>query len=281
MINLKEGWNLIGVTEEIDITNNKDIQECYRFENGIYKLETVLKPNIGYWVRVLSSTKINSKINFNKHALFILGNVNYFGHNLTSHHKVAEDTKEWLINERGYNSNDIKFCSNSSQVKNEIKNLFKIVSQPYNKVVLWYTGHAIQVSGNEKEDYYDDEYWQHGMISDNVITNLINNTHEYSEIIIIADNCFSDGMVDTWKLNKKNWLFISASREKGKDEYTSEFFTGDGGFMTFSLINSLGSKESYTRNELLDLFDDKYWKDPTGNILHKPVVLPKNSSVKF
>ena len=282
MIYLKEGWNLIAVTETIDISLNSDIQECYSFKNGSYKSETILEPKLGYWIRSYKSTVISSKIKINKHALFILGDINYYGFNLTGHHNVAENTKQWLINHRGYKEDNILFCSQLSQVKKNIKNLFQLVKQPYNKVFLWYTGHAIQISSNEVEDNYDDEYWQHGMISDNVITNLIINTHENSEIIIIADNCFSDGMIDSWKINgKKNWLFISASREKGKDEYTSEFFTGDGGYMTYSLITSIGNKESYSREEILNLLDEKYWKDPTGNVLHKPVIWPENSSVKL
>lgn len=281
MINLKEGWNLISVPEEIDISANKYIHECYKFEDGVYKSETFLKPKVGYWVMASSKTTILDKDIITKHALFILGRVNYYGFNLTGHHKVANDTKEWLMKNRGFKEENIIFCKNSNLVKDEINNLGNILSNPYKKVFLWYTGHAIQLSSNEKDDYYDDEYWQHGMISDNDITNLIKKTHEKSEIIIIADNCFSDGMVDTWKINKNNWLFISASREKGKDEYTSEFFTSDGGYMTYSLIKSLGNKESYNRDELISLLNDNYWKDPTGNILHKPVILPKTTKVKI
>ena len=281
MITLKEGWNLICVPETLNISNNNEIDICYSFENNTYKVVNILEPGIGYWVKANNGTNILDKKNITKHALFILGDVNYFGFNLTGHHKVAEDTKDWLISNRGYKEENISFCSQSNKVKEKIKELFKLVSKPYKKVILWYTGHAIQISNNDKEDNYDDEYWQHGMISDNVITSLISNTHEESEIIVIADNCFSDGMVDTWKVNNKNWLFISASREKGKDEYTSEFFTGDGGYMTHSLISSLGNKESYNRDELLSLLDGKYWKDPTGNVLHKPVIWPIDSKVKI
>lgn len=282
MINIKKGWNLISVKNEILVMDYKFILQCFMFKNNKYEKVDIMVPSIGYWVFSDSENFINDTNQISKHALFILGNVNYYGINLTSHHKVADDTRYWLLNNRAFKNENIKTITSSNEVKNEISYLKGILRNPYCYAIIWYTGHAIQLSSNEKEDHYDDEYWQHGMISDNIITDLINVTHNKSSLVIISDNCFSDGMVDTWKIsNKSNWLFISASREKGKDEYTSEFFTGDGGYMTYSLINSLGDKESYSRDELLNILYGKYWKDPTGNILHKPIIWPENSSVKF
>ena len=283
MITLKKGWNLISVMKDININDYSFILECFMFKNNKYEHVDIMIPFLGYWIYSTSDEIINyEQVIIKKHALFILGKISYYGFNLTGHHKVADDTKSWLIKNREFESSDIKTISSANMVKNEINKLKDILITPNNYVIIWYTGHAIQITSNEKEDHYDDEYWQHGMISDNLITELINLTHIKSSLVIIADNCFSDGMVDKWKINgKTNWLFISASREKGKDEYTSEFFTGDGGYMTYSLINCLGKEKSYSREELLKLLDGKYWNDPTGNKLHKPVILPENSKVNI
>lgn len=283
MISLKKGWNLISVKNNVNIKDYNFIVECFMFKNNIYKKIDIMIPFVGYWIYSISDNSIydEEKI-IRKYALFILGKINYYGFNLTGHHKIAEDTKSWLIKNRNFDNNNIKTITSSKYVRSEIENLKSLLKEPNNYVIIWYTGHAIQVASNEKEDNYDDEYWQHGMISDNQLTELINLTHIKSSLVIIADNCFSDGMVDKWKINgKTNWLFISASREKGKDEYTSEFFTGDGGYMTYSLINCLGKEKSYSREELLKLLDEKYWNDPTGNELHKPIILPINSKVNI
>lgn len=283
MITLKKGWNLISVKNNVNIKDYKFIVECFMFKNNIYKKIDIMIPFVGYWIYSISDNSIydEEKI-IRKYALFILGKINYYGFNLTGHHKIAEDTKSWLIKNRNFDNNNIKTITSSKYVRSEIENLKSLLKEPNNYVIIWYTGHAIQVASNEKEDNYDDEYWQHGMISDNQLTELINLTHIKSSLVIIADNCFSDGMVDKWKINgKTNWLFISASREKGKDEYTSEIFTGDGGYMTYSLINCLGKEKSYSREELLKLLDEKYWNDPTGNELHKPIILPINSKVNI
>lgn len=271
----KQGWHLISVKSNINISEEKNILHCYSFESGKYKSCNIMEKDKAYWIYY---SNIESK-QMKKHALFILGDVNYYGFNLTSHHKVAKDTKDFLVKNREFTESNVIICKKFDEVKNEINNLKSKLSKPYNYGILWYTGHGSKKSSSDPKDGYTDEYWDHGNVSDNLITDLINSIHEKSQLVIIADNCFSDGMIDDWNIkNKNNWLFISSARENGSDEYTSAYFTGDGGFMTYSLLNNLPDNKKINGDEIKKILHDKYFNDG-GNIKHKPVIKPDNSKV--
>ena len=77
--------------------------------------------NKAYWI-YYSDKEI---IQINKHALFILGDVNYYGQDLNINRKVANNTKDFLVKNREFTENNIVICDKFNQVKNEINNLKK------------------------------------------------------------------------------------------------------------------------------------------------------------
>ena len=121
MITLKKGWNLISVMNDININDYSFILECFMFKNNKYEHVDIMIPFLGYWVYSNSENKINDEEEvLKKYALFILGKINYYGFNLTGHHKVADETKSWLIKNRDFESSNIKNITSANVVKNEI-----------------------------------------------------------------------------------------------------------------------------------------------------------------
>ena len=279
MVFQHNSWNLICLESYDDFPQDT---KFYYFHEGIFKQEINPQLNNAYWVYYQNSIKSNiniSKVFQEKRALFLLGDVSYYGIKLTSHYQVANQTKNWLIDNRGFSEDKIDLCDQNTQALNKLNEMEKYLQLPNRFAIIWYTGHCYRKNSTEIQDSYQDEVWDKGPITDNMLTNLIKNTHKDSQIVIIADNCFSDGMIDQWKINnQRNWLFISSSRENGSDEYTSAFFTGDGGFMTYTLINQL-KKKYYNRDELIQLLHDEYYHENGGINLHKPKIYPNNTIV--
>ena len=123
----------------------------------------------------------------------------------------------------------------------KLKEINSILSQPNQKVIVFYNGHGDQCADtNGDEEDGKDEYWKPmgggGNILDDEISTILCDIHETSFVLLISDNCSSGTMIDK-KLNNRPWICMSSCRDN-QDSLASS----DGGVFTlFGLIPAIKS----------------------------------------
>lgn len=190
-----------------------------------------------------SSTSSTSSIGSGKYALLLEGPVDTNGVGISGHVTTANKMANLLRTKYGY---VVDICNGASNASNNSAGQLQIlyqkfmahVSKPGATGILGYVGHGSQSS-------LDREQWDFGCISDHQLsTDLGNNIAEGSQVILIDDSCFSDGMIDLPYLCGSHALrgslaFFSAARSTGPDETRSALFDCDGGVMTTGIFLAL------------------------------------------
>lgn len=155
-----------------------------------------------------------------KYMCFCDGPVSYYGYQLTAHYK---------------NSNKMKAILN--YIDSSFDEFWNYMEQPNVLGFFEYCGHGNQYGNHESFH-----------ISDYEFTRLCSSIHPDSQLVILMDCCFSDGMLDS---HLPNVAMISSARISGPNSYA--LYTGDGGYMSWCFTQILSRSPKQLKDILLDM----------------------------
>jgi len=161
------------------------------------------------------------------------GPVSYYGHQLT-HHYANNDKIASKLAGRDFESF-------------QFHEFWERLALPNHLGLLVYCGHGYKSGGGEA--------W---LVSDIQFTQLCKTVHEDSRLFVVMDCCFSDGMLDA---ELDNVAMLSAARSYG--EHSSAFYTGDGGFMSWSYMKMCNHETLSARAIREELVSAWYHSDIT------------------
>lgn len=207
-----------------------------------------------------STTAPTVPVSREKYALLLEGPVVTSGVSLSGHVTTANKMANLLRQKYGYVVDVCNGASTSalngasaSQLKILYQKFMVHVAKPGTTGLLGYVGHGSQLQATSSTTTaLSREQWDFGCISDQQLsTDLGNNIAEGSQVILIDDSCFSDGMIDIPYLCGSHALrgslaFFSAARSDGPDGSRSALFDFDGGVMTtgiFQALEAIGNEE--------------------------------------
>ena len=112
----------------------------------------------------------------------------------------------------------------------------------------------------------------------------LNTIHSTSKLVMIADCCFSDGIINPSQLtNNPNFILISAARQDGPDDTRSALYTGSGGWLTYNLTDFAEKNKAngfYTYQSFLDSMtaeSQRYYNDGGSNLHHPRLITSDNA----
>jgi metacaspase-1 len=130
--------------------------------------------------------------------------------------------RDILINKFGYKENNIIILSDETQIKptskNILNNLNMLVNKSkngFNEFWLHYSGHGAQIpdENNDELDGYDEvivplDYEKNGVISDDILSNILNKLDNNAKMFCVMDCCHSGTILDLkYRLNNNNfWI---------------------------------------------------------------------------
>ena len=196
-----------------------------------------------------------------KRALLILGQVA----GSRGHISTAKRLKKLLMDKYFYTRVDICDGTHHDNVLPTYRDFMNFIQRDQVQGLISYVGHGSQFGP-------DLEQWDYGPIRDKTLSYDLSKIGTDSNVIVIADSCFSDGMLDIVNLqNDRATLgFLSSARSIGPDDTRSAMFDSEGGYMTHNLCDVL-SETSTQLQTVYERLTDRYLHLP-GENLHIPML---------
>lgn len=212
-----------------------------------------------------------------KVAYFFNGPINYYGFNMTAHHTISNVMGTHVKNYYGFEEPTYIDSYPISGIDNFISQL----KQPNVLALVYYCGHGNQSSSANESDGTQESWFG---ISDTTFTAKLNTIHSTSKLVMIADCCFSDGIINPSQLtNNPNFILISAARQDGPDDTRSALYTGSGGWLTYNLTDFADKNKAngfYTYQSFLDSMTaepQRYYNDGGSNLHHPRLITSDNA----
>jgi len=212
-----------------------------------------------------------------KVAYFFNGPINYYGFNMTAHHTISNVMGAHVKNYYGFEEPTYIDSYPISGIDNFISQL----KQPNVLALVYYCGHGNQSSSANESDGTQESWFG---VSDTTFTAKLNTIHSTSKLVMIADCCFSDGIINPSQLtNNPNFILISAARQDGPDDTRSALYTGSGGWLTYNLTDFAEKNKAngfYTYQSFLDSMtaeSQRYYNDGGSNLHHPRLITSDNA----
>lgn len=244
--------NILGVQNSICITDENGKKIVYFNENEINK----------------NLAKVESFDN--KIGLMVDGPISYYGTTLTAHQNVSSVFKDYLLTK-----NFSEVILSTSQA--DIQTFFTKLKTPKTFGILKIVCHGTQSSTTNEADNTDESA---SGLSDDVLSDMINEIDPTSLVVIFSDVCYSDGLIDKDRITSNaKYVFFSAARESGPDDTRSALYFYGGGYSTYYFLNHIMNNELYTFDDLLKKITTDtsiYYNDNSTN-LHHPVIISSST----
>lgn len=202
----------------------------------------------------------------NKIGLMVDGPISYYGTTLTAHQNISSSFRNYLLTK-----NFSEVLLSTSQA--DIQTFFTKLKTPKTFGILKIVCHGTQSSTTNEADNTD-EYVSG--LSDDVLSDMINEIDPTSFVVIFSDVCYSDGLIDKDRITSNaRYVFFSAARESGPDDTRSALYFYGGGYSTYYFLNHIMNNELYTFDDLLKKITTDtsiYYNDNSTN-LHHPVII--------
>ena len=213
-----------------------------------------------------------------KVAYFFNGPINYYGFTMTAHHSISSTMGEHVKKYYGFEE---PTYINSYPI-NTITHLITQLKEPNVLALVYYCGHGTQSSSANESDGTQESWFG---VSDTTFTAKLDTIHPTSKLVMIADCCFSDGIINPSQLtNNPNFILISAARQDGPDNTRSALYTGSGGWLTYNLTDFAQKNKAngfYTYQSFVDSMTaepQRYYNDGGSN-LHYPRLITSNNAL--
>ena len=212
-----------------------------------------------------------------KVAYFFNGPINYYGFNMTAHYTISNVMGAHVKNYYGFEEPTYIDSYPISGIDNFISQL----KQPNVLALVYYCGHGNQSSSANESDGTQESWFG---VSDTTFTAKLNTIHSTSKLVMIADCCFSDGIINPSQLtNNPNFILISAARQDGPDDTRSALYTGSGGWLTYNLTDFAEKNKAngfYTYQSFVDSMTadpQRYYNDGGSNLHHPRLITSDNA----
>ena len=247
----------------------------------IISVEKSISVDLGLQKRVYFGSQIfqlEKSLYKRKVAYFFNGPINYYGFNMTAHHIISNIMGIHVKDCYGFEE---PTYINSNPIST-ITHLITQLKQPNVLALVYYCGHGTQSSSANESDGTQESWFG---VSDTTFTAKLDTIHPTSKLVMIADCCFSDGIINPSQLtNNPNFILISAARQDGPDNTRSALYTGSGGWLTYNLTDFAQKNKAngfYTYQSFVDSMTaepQRYYNDGGSN-LHYPRLITSNNAL--
>lgn len=238
------------MSTHIQIQNNKVVNSASTQQHTSYTTNTVSEELQENYLNTITRSNYDFK---NKIICILCGSVGYNGH-----YKLR-DKLYTVFKDFGY------------VVIDDYSKFMTSAKQPDTHSILLYNGHGDQRYTREEKDGYR-ESWSIG-ISDTRLSKDVSEIPVSSEIMVVSDSCFGEGMINGEQLSKMKGccVFLSSGKENGPDDNRNGYYTSDGGYLMYSMYNAFEKYELDSYGQLLLAITKEYFDDKEGN-KHHPVM---------
>lgn len=137
--------------------------------------------------------------------------------------------------------------------------------------IIYFAGHGTQTrdQNGDEVDGMDENYqtYDRKLISDDLITNFLENTDPSVTITLISDHCHSGSMIDFKEKHKnRKWISIGSAKD-----YESAIQSGDGSVCSFELFNIIKDKPLIKYSEIRDKLIENMGNSFIG-LMQNPVI---------